>query len=88
MSDFKIDKDVPIPRAATGDTRSRGNQTMVYPWRVMNVGDSFFVADDGKPNLQTRMAVLAHSYRTRGHGLGKQFVTRKENDGVRIWRVK
>lgn len=39
MSKYAVDKDVPLP-----ENRGRRWGTSVYPFRAMEVGDSFFVA--------------------------------------------
>lgn len=65
---FKIDKNIPVPAANSGRKR-------VYPWTDMEVGDSFFVPD------KTREQVNAVS----PHG---KYTKRNENGGVRVWRIK
>ena len=69
MISMELTKDVPVPP----DKRR-------YPYRVMDVGDSFFVAE-GK--LQV---VCNNNYRT-GKKLGRRFIARREEGGVRVWRV-
>ena len=69
MINLEISKDVPVPP----DKRR-------YPYRVMEVGDSFFV-EGGK--LQV---VCNNNYRT-GKKLDKKFIARREDLGVRLWRV-
>ena len=66
MSEFKIDKDIPIPY--------RG----VYPFEIMDVGDSFF---------SNNQSVVSSSY---GYGKynGIKFTTKKEGDGYRVWRTE
>jgi hypothetical protein len=69
MISMELTKDVPVPP----DKRR-------YPYKVMDVGDSFFV-DGGK--LQV---VCNNNYRT-GKKLGRKFIARCEEQGVRVWRV-
>ena len=69
MISVGLDKDVPLPEA-----RKR------YPYREMEVGDSFFVEGGGIQNICNQ------NYRT-GKKLGKSFIARKEDGGVRVWRV-
>lgn len=52
-----------------------------YPWREMEVGDSFFV-----PNMNT--ADFGGGASTAGKRLGKKFSCRREGNGVRVWRVE
>lgn len=69
---YEIAKDVPLP-----ETRKRHN----YPYEDMQVGESFWVKDGN-------MNALCNSNRIKGKKLGRKFVCRKENDGVRVWRVE
>ena len=69
MISMELTKDVPVPP----DKRR-------YPYKVMDVGDSFFV-DGGK--LQV---VCNNNYRT-GKKLDRKFIARCEEGGVRVWRV-
>jgi hypothetical protein len=69
MISMEVSKDVPVPP----DKRR-------YPYKVMEVGDSFFV-DGGR--LQV---VCNNNYRT-GKKLERKFIARCEKEGVRVWRV-
>jgi len=69
MISMEVSKDVPVPP----DKRR-------YPYKVMEVGDSFFV-DGGK--LQV---VCNNNYRT-GKKLERKFIARCEKEGVRVWRT-
>jgi hypothetical protein len=51
-----------------------------YPYGVMEIGDSFFV-DGGKLQL-----VCNNNYRS-GKRLNRKFIARREQEGVRVWRV-
>ena len=66
---MEVQKDVPIPEA-----RKR------YPYKEMDIGDSFFVDAGGIQN------VCNQNYRM-GKKLGMSFIARKENGGVRVWRT-
>ena len=71
---MKIENDVPMPKA----TRSTK-----YPFRDMSVGESVFF--DNEPNgSHSNPAISAHMLSKRD---GVKFATRKECNGVRIWRV-
>jgi hypothetical protein len=72
VSEFKIESDVPVP-----DERRR----FKYPWSEMKVGDSFFV-ENGSQN------VLSTAGRQYGRFHGGKFSTRKEGNGVRVWRIE
>jgi hypothetical protein len=78
---YVIEKGHPMPEAHDG----RGQ----YPWRSMEVGDSFFVS---RPTV--KQSVLASSLSTCGrlwakkHHLTWRFRVKNENEGVRVFRVK
>ena len=69
MVNLEISKDVPVPP----DKRR-------YPYRVMEVGDSFFVEGGAIQN------VCNQNYRM-GKKLGMSFIARKDDGGVRVWRT-
>lgn len=73
---FKIEKAVEIPGSAGGT----GGPNK-YPFPSMEVGDSFFVPGD----QASKARPAAHTW---GRVHGRKFMTRKEGDGVRIWRIK
>lgn len=71
-----IDKNVPVPPRIGG--RPGGRPTK-YPWLDMEIGDSFRTS--GKRNsIGAAVAWATKQY-------GRKFVTRREDDGVRIWRI-
>lgn len=69
---FEIEKDVPLPTIKHGKK---------YPWEQMDVGDSFFVPEVKQSLMGTN---AAHNTRMTG----RRYTTRKENGGVRVWRVE
>ena len=76
-----IEKNVEIPAV-----HSKHN----YPWSDMEVGDSVFVkADKGEQlfNLKRKVGPAARYY---GQVTGKKFKTLmiREDNGVRVWRLK
>lgn len=52
-----------------------------HPWGSLAVGDSFFVPGMTRNNLSSALINARRKY-------GADYVTRSENDGVRVWRVK
>lgn len=72
MTDFKIDKDVPIISSDTVKLR--------WPFGEMEVGDSFLIPEDIKPRV-----ISAASYYGLRHK--KKFSIRKTTDGYRCWRI-
>ena len=69
---IEIDKNIPIPPE---------KKRNVYPYKVMEVGESFFVPT-GKLQI-----VCNANYRT-GKQLGRKFIARKDGEGVRVWRTE
>lgn len=56
------------------------NSVNKYPFQDMEIGDSFYVS-----SITTRKF---SNYRdTKWTKYGKKFTAKKENDGVRIWRI-
>lgn len=72
---YRIDKDIPVPRAAAGQT--------IYPLRSLEVGDSFLV-----PAAEVKECTRC-SCRVGSKRLGIKIATRKQPDGgLRCWRVE
>ena len=69
---YRIDKGVAIPEIRHG-------RSAKYPWREMDVGDSFYV--EGKAG---HIGDLASQQSMK---LGRTFTTRRDAGGVRVWRV-
>ena len=74
MSEFKIEKNVPLPRS-----RSK------YPWTEMEVGDSFFV-----PGRDGDAVIGCFGKQAKDWGWKFSARTRHEQGifGVRVWRIK
>jgi hypothetical protein len=77
MSEFKIEKDIPLP-----PRKSSSGRTAKYPWRWMEVGDSFLV-----PGLERASQFSGRAGKT-ARTLGIKIATRKVDGGVRVWRIK
>lgn len=74
MSDqIKVDTSIPIPRGRRG-------RVAKFPFGLMNVGDSMFHDKD-------TIFGCAISWALRQRNDWK-FTSRKEGNGVRIWRIK
>jgi hypothetical protein len=71
----KVDKNIPIPAAKPGHGNTR------YPWRTMEVGDSFLFRSKTKQNSYSQVSV--HN----GKLHPKRFVTKTTPEGYRCWRV-
>lgn len=72
MSEYKIEKDIPLPSG-------RGSSAN-YPFGDMKLGESILV-NDGK-----HKSAVSYAHRHAKDNGGK-FATRKEGEGVRIWRL-
>lgn len=74
---FKIDKGIPIPP---------DNQKMTkYPWREMEVGDSFFMPVEPS---KSRNKVASGLLTTARFYKPLKFKTAQNSNGVRVWRIK
>lgn len=75
---IQIDKGIPVPPANM-------RRKFKYPWRDMDVGDSFFVPEE-------LAASASRSGRFYGLRHGKKFsrgaVTEGGVKGVRVWRIE
>tara|TARA_R100000781_G_scaffold27375_3_gene20353 strand:- start:1841 stop:2086 length:246 start_codon:yes stop_codon:yes gene_type:complete len=81
---MKIEKDVPVP--------PRGNK--LYPWKDMEIGDSFFVEASPEASMnqiQNTMFTSIRHYRKdlpEGYGISTRRWPRGKPYGIRVWRVK
>jgi hypothetical protein len=75
MTNFKVEKGVPIPKPKMG-------RHTKYPWNEMNIGDSFPVTI--KQYLTVRANV---GYRNRTYN-DKYFILRQCDGKYRVWRIK
>lgn len=75
--EYKIEKNVPIPAP-----REKHDN---YPFKMMDVGDSFSMGVFDAPTAKKRSAVV-HSY---GKRLGMKFAVRRSPVGeLRVWRIE
>lgn len=73
---FVIESGVPVPPRASGAGESK------YPFNDMKVGDSFFA-----PACSSQALSNATRAYKMTHAPGSKWTTRKEGDGVRVWRI-
>ena len=73
---IEIDKGVPLPKK---QVPVRAGVAM-YPWREMQVGDSFFVAGTTVEKFSGTL------YQARKR-LGTKFASRTVEGGIRVWRI-
>lgn len=70
---FQIEKNIPVP------VNCRGRKSL-YPFPLMEPGDSFFVSGGKKSSV----ARCAYSWAARNGG---KFSTSMMDGGVRVWRL-
>jgi hypothetical protein len=74
---IQIDKNVPLPAP------KRGVGSAKYPWRLLEVGDSFLFSGANKHGKSASAQAIR-----AGRVLGRKFTVRKMDDGsYRCWRV-
>lgn len=73
---YVIEKGVALPKG------KRSEKSTKYPFKSMEVGDSFLVPDF------TSIVSLRSQASVTGRTLGKKFSVRLVEQGVRIWRVE
>ena len=76
---IQIEKGVCIPKNVTRKSK--------YPFREMEVGDSFFIKEkEDVKKAQRKMAAVAHMFCKKNSEY--KFKTQAFETGVRVWRVK
>lgn len=73
----EIERGIPIPKERT---RYPGKK-ITYPWKDMEVGDSFFLSSANTNSVCSAARVYARFNRAK-------FITRTYDDGVRVWRTE
>lgn len=69
---IKIEKNIPIP--------AEYQRASKYPWRTMEIGDSFYV--EVKGGIGGRVSTANKVYAPR------KFISRGEEAGYRVWRIE
>lgn len=70
-----------------GDIPGRANRK--YPFIEMEVGENFLVECAPELSLKTRQRLVGSANAVMNHhGLKRKFSTRKEEKGIRMYRVK
>lgn len=75
--EIQIERGVPVPAKKWSGTGRRA----VYPWREMEVGDSFIFRKKTKKSTAFSLA-----YRAGKMG-GRKFIIRTMAEGIRCWRM-
>jgi len=76
MSQIKIDSDIPL------EANYNNGRPEKYPWRKMEIGESFFVL----PDMMTPKRASTHAWEASLR-TGRKFACRRQEGGVRIWRI-
>ncbi len=82
---FKIEDGIPIPEDIRG---MRPGYSRIL--RALEVGQSFFIAETDlieARKYQSRISAAGRTIALRKSGAGRKFVTRKFDDGIRVWRT-
>lgn len=80
---YKIENNVPLTK------KYRGIELSNYPWDKMKIGDSFVVEPGNRKttSVQTQLATNARMWAAYNKK-AVRFVTRKEGNNIRVWRVQ
>jgi hypothetical protein len=81
VGNIVVERGIPLPEKVTGKGRVAG---VVYPYEKMEVGDSFLVGSEKKHMIN----VMCTKNKLKGEELGRVYVARKVEGGVRVWRTK
>jgi hypothetical protein len=89
LSPIKIEKGIPIPalrRKTQSKETAKTRSTLLYPFPIMKMGDSFFVPNEED---SSRMHRTAQRYKSRHPGWNycARKVTEKRVVGIRLWKV-
>jgi hypothetical protein len=78
----KIEKGIELPKRTGGSGRTGRNKfpTLHYPWKDMEVGDSFLVAGRTTRKVGSAATLAGNRY-------GMKFTVRAVEGGVRVWRI-
>lgn len=79
MTEFKIEKNVPMPKGAIKGRTKWG------PWRELKVGESYLLPCEKIAHNMVQSRVL-QSCRLERSGI--KLATRTCPEGVRVWRIK
>lgn len=80
---YAIEKGVPIPpkrHALSGGSK--------YPWRQLEIGDSFLAPLPEHGDARKHHASMTRSACQWAKAVNREFTTRRVEGGVRVWRTK
>lgn len=76
---YEIEKNIPTPLDPKKPSK--------YPWKQMEVGDSFFVPYSDLPNGENSSCPKAGLGSVRNDLSSRKYTGRRVDNGWRIWRV-
>jgi len=77
---FKIEKGVSL--------KKRGIYKEIYPFKEMEIGDSFLIECKDVEKEKMRSYVYTHFTHYRAVDNNFKISTRKEKNGIRVWRIE
>ncbi len=75
--EIKVESGIPMPPPRVAP------RAWKYPWHEMAAGDSFFISGADKRDIERARQAAWHT----GNRYGFKFTTRREGDGIRVWRL-
>lgn len=76
---YTVEKGIPVPK--------KRNRT-IYPFQMMEIGDSFFVSCSNEKLFDTILQRIFQAlWRFTRKNTDKKFQTQKQDKGVRVWRI-
>ena len=83
---LSVESDIPIPPPGRG-RRGKGVPQVRFPWRALQIGESFFVPLAGRSVPSVRNIINASRRQVKGVDFAV-FTTRAVEGGVRVWRIE
>lgn len=85
---MKIEKNIPIPEPKKrGPKKGEGGRTPTYPFKEMEVGDSFIYSTKSTESMMRSAGCAARGW-AKKVGLNWKFTVRRLDEGIRIWRIE
>lgn len=82
--EYKIEKNIPIPRAKTCTVS-------LFPWEKMEIGDSFLIkCENNKKMINHKRSSVRSSISTfnKKHNANIKIITRNIDGNLRVWRTQ
>jgi hypothetical protein len=84
---IKIDKNIPLPQRNLKG--GKGSNKAKYPFKNMQVGDSFLLKTlDTKAERHYQRVLMIGAFKDRLDMKGKKIATRSVPGGIRCWRTE